>query len=1245
VRITDLHVARFGAFRDLRVDKLDAGLTVFCGPNEAGKTTLLQFIRAMLFGWDPWRQHYLPQADQPCGGTLTAIGHKRRFLLRRLTGAGQLPEGELAVRDAEGRELGPEFLVEALGGVDEAIYNNVFAVGLRELQELGTLDESGAATWLYSLSAGLDRVSLVEVMRELAASRNRILAPDGRPSLLGHLLGQRERLLAECQQHEQTTERWAKLIAERRSLDARIAAAEAEIGQLQRRLHVADVALAVEQAWRGRERLQGELDGLPQGSEDAERVALRFEETSESIKKGRRRRTRLLERIGELDRQIQQIPLNEALLQQAPRIEVLSEQRGWVETLQRQVQQLRGEISELENRWQQSGNGQLPHDRQDAATVDVPVGALKQLRQPARDLRAAERRAAEAEAEVTASVETAEALEAEIIEHLAAIDQEHLDTALEEAGSRIAQLRRRIDLDQRIEQMAAEQEELEDLSTRSLHGKLLPLKSLAALGIVFSLGAVLILVGLVPGLFSIGYLGNAGWGLALIGALGCVGVIGFKLFAERGAARKLDSYHRQHDLLRRQIAQSKKEREELDRQMPPGSGPLEMRLKQAEQDLADLQQLLPLQTRRQASLQEAAAARHRLAPLEQEHRAAAKAWSDALHRLRLSPDLTPGQLKLIARQGRDAAEVRRQLSRRREDLAQRQQELQAIEDRVDRLTATIGAPGQAKLTTERIEDLVDALRRHEQQMARRRALEDEKRNLQPELDKCKARLRRLMRRRRILLRRAECDSEPELRRWAAQLARRDDLFAQRETLSREIELAASGRAEEAELVDCLQQYSGARLRQYREQLAAGLQELTQACKRDVQRSGQLAQQQQNMESDTTAAQTRMELSAVEVKLDEARTDWQIRAVTSFLMDRLRQDFELNRQPETLREASGYLQRLTGDHFHRVWTPLGEPVLYVEDSGGQQWNVEHLSRGTREQLFLALRLALVTHYARRGTRLPLVLDDVLVNFDEVRAAAACRLLRDFAAAGNQVLIFTCHQHIGEMFQSLEADVRSLPGRYVDQVVSRSEAAPPEAEEVEPETDPEEPEEEIEVAEPAEADIEEEPIDDESDVEYEYEYAYEEVPYSESSQGDGVMEQHEPPIAEVLEDPEPEVAEVLEVDEVDETAEVEEVSEDELEQEPEEAEPAADEAEDVDDELDQFDAWWEEDEPAEDLVAQVEPPPAPEPQQPPTPPVPPAEPRTSQDRLGARGWEVEFEPEWRDWPHYDGPHYDDDDTAAA
>ena len=169
----------------------------------------------------------------------------------------------------------------------------------------------------------------------------------------------------------------------------------------------------------------------------------------------------------------------------------------------------------------------------------------------------------------------------------------------------------------------------------------------------------------------------------------------------------------------------------------------------------------------------------------------------------------------------------------------------------------------------------------------------------------------------------------------------------------------------------------------------------------------------------------LDLAVVEKRLEEAVHRWQVLAATSAVLDSIRSAYETHRQPEALQEASEYLKRLTQGRYLRVWAPLGEHALRVDDAEGHVLPVEVLSRGTREQLFLSLRLALAASFARRGAPLPLVLDDVLVNFDADRAKAAAAVLRDFAAAGHQLLVFTCHEHILKLFQSLKSPVVRLP----------------------------------------------------------------------------------------------------------------------------------------------------------------------------------------------------------------------------
>ena len=133
------------------------------------------------------------------------------------------------------------------------------------------------------------------------------------------------------------------------------------------------------------------------------------------------------------------------------------------------------------------------------------------------------------------------------------------------------------------------------------------------------------------------------------------------------------------------------------------------------------------------------------------------------------------------------------------------------------------------------------------------------------------------------------------------------------------------------------------------------------------------------------------------------------------------------QPPVLREASRWLARLTEGRYPSITTAIDEARLEVHDADGVLWNPERLSRGTREQVFLALRLALIRDLGRHDVSLPIVMDDALVNFDDSRARSAARVLVEFVAeqaAGRQMLVLTCHEHVARIFHDAGAHVRSF-----------------------------------------------------------------------------------------------------------------------------------------------------------------------------------------------------------------------------
>jgi uncharacterized protein YhaN len=112
----------------------------------------------------------------------------------------------------------------------------------------------------------------------------------------------------------------------------------------------------------------------------------------------------------------------------------------------------------------------------------------------------------------------------------------------------------------------------------------------------------------------------------------------------------------------------------------------------------------------------------------------------------------------------------------------------------------------------------------------------------------------------------------------------------------------------------------------------------------------------------------------------------------------------------------------------VVTPLGSEELFIESGAGDRVTPDRLSRGTAEQLYLSMRLALVREYSNHVDPLPVVFDDIFVNFDPDRTGRALDAVRDLTAT-HQVLMFTCHPHMVDIVRDCVPDARisALEGR--------------------------------------------------------------------------------------------------------------------------------------------------------------------------------------------------------------------------
>jgi uncharacterized protein YhaN len=131
-------------------------------------------------------------------------------------------------------------------------------------------------------------------------------------------------------------------------------------------------------------------------------------------------------------------------------------------------------------------------------------------------------------------------------------------------------------------------------------------------------------------------------------------------------------------------------------------------------------------------------------------------------------------------------------------------------------------------------------------------------------------------------------------------------------------------------------------------------------------------------------------------------------------------FRREHRDPILARASGYFARLTCNAFQSIETDFDDsetPVLVGLRATGERLRVEGMSTGTRDQLYLALRLANLDHRLTTAAPLPFIVDDILIQFDDARVQATLGALTEFSAR-TQVILFTHHQRVIEQARQLD-----------------------------------------------------------------------------------------------------------------------------------------------------------------------------------------------------------------------------------
>jgi uncharacterized protein YhaN len=188
---------------------------------------------------------------------------------------------------------------------------------------------------------------------------------------------------------------------------------------------------------------------------------------------------------------------------------------------------------------------------------------------------------------------------------------------------------------------------------------------------------------------------------------------------------------------------------------------------------------------------------------------------------------------------------------------------------------------------------------------------------------------------------------------------------------------------------------------------------------------------EQLKTDEQESSLKQEYSCQCEELQDKVDNWAVFTVAQKLLRDSRLKYEKERQPEVVKRAQNFFSCLTNNRYNEVKSPIKSSsdiksssnlnIYVVEKATGKKRNVTELSRGTAEQLYLSLRFGLVGEFvAHHNEGLPMIMDDVLVNFDPNRAKQTCKVLKELSAANQQILLFTCHPETVELVREVTED---------------------------------------------------------------------------------------------------------------------------------------------------------------------------------------------------------------------------------
>lgn len=1036
MRIREIHIDGFGRFSGVGYGPLARPVTIFYGPNEAGKSTLLEFVRRVLFGF-PRRSAkvnaYPAMAGGRYGGSIALEGSSGHLYDVRRT-SGRSYGGEVTLISGSGDPLPEAELTTLLGNHSRDVFEQVFAFTLDELYSDDLLSDANVNSQIYS--AGMGVASLQDVMNAIERSRSSLFRTGGSTQEIYSAANRLDEVESKLREVADNATRYGELTSRLQQVEAELETLAERRRRIQSRYDRQVTLQNAWDAWNDSVSAGQELTTLP-GIDSFPADGVNRLDTLENLVRVAR---------GELDKALKGVEKTEGaakvrighedILKHSIDIRRIQNGRtafdGSVKDLPEREAELEGHERTLADTLKDLGPD---WDEARLEEFDLSIAVRQEITQHGDRLReaSAEQLSRRSElVQVTTALEEAIEAESKAQREFEASEKPNLNAEqIRERRNLIRATRSQLDEIGRQQQNVQNlRSQLDGLATATPSGGRTGMSTTVAASSLV-IGVALLIGGAVLG------------GMALIIGVAAgiaLGGVGFYLFMSGRQGFAAGTESPLAGSIRESLRRAEADMQALQLKMAQDAAPLsleeidESSLLAAEESIDEEESTLREWTHLAAGFEAAKdLARQRQARAEEsagvvkdadlQLDAAQSEWQAWLTERGLLDTFTPETADALQRQ----VELGRS---RLGDVRSWQQRIKAIEVDIDEYVDAVkplatafdvtfdrNDPSTVAAAADRLVTLHEDVR---ESVRKREGVEGELEEAELQLEGRKSDLEKAEEELGNLLQSGGAEDAEDFRARAGLFDRRTSLEEKARNANDRLQrLSGPGDALErlkADLADTNPQTIAEAIAALEEERAAADDQLEEL---STDR-GSIQTELQGLVGEEESSRLRMERNVLMEQIKGHAREWTKLTLAQQLLNEARRKFERERQPGVVRHAEKFFTEITDGRYRQVYAPLGEQTITVTDADGQTKQPSELSRGTREQLFLSLRFGLIRELGERTEPLPVVVDEILVNFDPERALRAAVAFTELSGT-NQVLVFTCHPTVVELFRDVASEL--------------------------------------------------------------------------------------------------------------------------------------------------------------------------------------------------------------------------------